>query len=272
MAATFESATVDLTPGVSFAPAKPAGLAVGDILIAIARCTDGRTISPPVGWTEFENNSDGTNRTYIFTRTADAGDAAAVNFTFTASGAFNAGGVILIRISGAVETGIVSGFATGPNAPAVTCPDITTLVNNCLVIWGASQSLDSGPATIADGTECIDAEDASGVWVYAATDPVAVAGLVTGPVISKSGFGEARAFSIAISPSGVVPIPPIPGDSISGSELAILTARAGQMRAGTGRASYAPRDTVNAAGTGVGGFIRYRRVYPAAVTYTVVKT
>ncbi len=56
------------------------------------------------------------------------------------------------------------------------------------------------------------------------------------------------------------------------TNLAILTARAGVMRAGVSRASYVPRDTVNSTGTGIGGFIRYKRVYPAAVAYTVVKT
>lgn len=201
MAATFESATVDTTPGTSLAPAKPTGLAVGDILVAIARCVDSRTISPPAGWATFENNTDGVDRTYIFTKTADASDVAAVSFTFTVSGAFNAAAVTVLRISSAVATGIVSAYATGANAPTVTCPDITTPVNDCLVIWGASQSLDSGPATIASGTERIDQEDASGVWIYAATIAAPSAGAVTGPIISKSGFGQARAFSIAISPS-----------------------------------------------------------------------
>jgi hypothetical protein len=61
--------------------------------------------------------------------------------------------------------------------------------------------------------------------------------------------------------------------TISGTmKLAILTARAGQMRAGVSRASYVPRDTVNAAGNGVGGFVRYKRVYVTPITYTVVKT
>lgn len=61
--------------------------------------------------------------------------------------------------------------------------------------------------------------------------------------------------------------------TIRGSnKLAILTARAGVMRAGVGRASYVPKDTVNAAGTGDGGFVPYTRTYPAAVTYTRVRS
>lgn len=61
--------------------------------------------------------------------------------------------------------------------------------------------------------------------------------------------------------------------TISGTtKLAILTARAGQMRAGVSRASYVPRDTINAAGNGTGGFIRYKRIYTPAIAYTVVKT
>lgn len=58
--------------------------------------------------------------------------------------------------------------------------------------------------------------------------------------------------------------------ALSGTQLAILTARAGQMRASTGRASYIPRATINKAGTGVGGFVRYAETYVAPTTYTVV--
>lgn len=60
--------------------------------------------------------------------------------------------------------------------------------------------------------------------------------------------------------------------AITGRELAILTARAGAGRAGAMRAAYTPRDTVNSAGISTGPFVRYKRVYRAPTTYTVVKT
>lgn len=206
MAATFQSAASDQVTAdldTSIVVPKPTGLAVGDLMVAVAGCGDSRSVSPPAGWTTLEDTTNGTYRIAIFTRVATSGDVAATDFTFTASGGFSAASVGILRISSALDTGIVTAYATGPNDTSVTCADVTTVANGSLVIWGAYQGgASAGPGSIpGPATERIDVTSSFGGWFYAATEDRAAAGTATGPVITKNAFSSARAFSIAISPA-----------------------------------------------------------------------
>jgi hypothetical protein len=60
--------------------------------------------------------------------------------------------------------------------------------------------------------------------------------------------------------------------AINDSDKALTTARFGAMRFGAFRFGYTPRDTVTAAGVDGGPQIHHDRVYPPAVTYTLVKS
>lgn len=206
MAATFQSAASDAVvddADTSLVVTKPSGLAVGDLMVAVASSTDSRTVAPPGGWTTFEDTSNGTNRTSVHTKIADAGDAAASNFTFTTSAGFSNASVALLRISGAIATGIVTAYNTGANDTTVTCANVTTVADGSLVIWGAHQVANSGPATIpGPAVERVDVSSVAAGWLFAATEDRPTAGTATGPVITKTGFSAARAYSIAISPSG----------------------------------------------------------------------
>lgn len=207
MAAVYESSSADVatdSSDTSLVAAKPTGLVAGDVLVAVAFCLDSRTISPPSGWTVVADDSDAsTGRLYVFSRVADAVDASATDFTFAVSSGFNTASVALTRISGATAAGIVTAFAVGTNSSEITCPNVTTPATDSLVLWGAAQSLDAGPATIARGTERQDVENSTAqAWIYLATEAGGPAGLKTGPVITKTGFGAARAFAVAVAPSG----------------------------------------------------------------------
>lgn len=210
MAAAFQSSTSDQVAAdldTDLVVTKPVGLAAGDLMVAVAGCGDNRTIAPPAGWTTVEDSTDGLYRFAVFTRIATAGDVAASNFTFTVNGTFSAASIGLLRISGAIDTGIITAYATGPNDTSITCANVTTAVNGSLVIWGAYQGgANSGPASIpGPSVERIDIGNAFGGWYYAATEDRATAGLATGPVITKTGFSASRGFSIAIRPSGGTP-------------------------------------------------------------------
>lgn len=194
------TAVATTTSQTSFQPAKPTSLAVGDLMLAICNCADSRTFSTPTGWTSLISggNTDGTNRTYFFTKVADSSDVAATNFTFTCSATFNGGVVSLHRISGASTNAPTTGFATGTNSQTQTAPTITTPSNNCLVFWGCYHAANDS-STASKGTERTDVGNATGgAWQSTYTNLEATAGSITGAVITTTGFGAKRVFSIAI--------------------------------------------------------------------------
>lgn len=80
---------------------KPSGLAVGDFMIALVFFKEGsaRSVSTPSGW----SNLHGTNQEtsiYTFTRTADASDVSASNFTFSGSGNLTYAAGAILRVTG----------------------------------------------------------------------------------------------------------------------------------------------------------------------------
>lgn len=177
-------------------------ITAGDRLIAIAGCATGLSVSAPGGWTTEQNDTNGTYRIYVFTKVASSGDAAAANFTFTVSGGFSNGIVAVLGFSGASTNALTAGFSTGANSQSQTAPTITTPSNDCIVLWGWASSANS--TTTADkGTERIDTQQATpavGMAVY--TDPVATAASTTGAVLTTSGFGAKRVFSLALEAAG----------------------------------------------------------------------
>jgi hypothetical protein len=202
MSAAWQSANSDPTTSTadtSMVVTKPTGLAVGDLLVAFGGCVNSRTIAPPAGWTEVANSAPGSDaRVYVWTKVADSTDAAATDFTFTASGIFNSAVVSVHRVSVASTNTPTTGFATGTNSTTQTCPTITTPSNNCLVFWGCYEP--SNTSSTADkGTERVDnGNGTSGCWMSQYTNLEATAGSITGAVITTAGFGVKRVYSVAI--------------------------------------------------------------------------
>jgi hypothetical protein len=109
---------------------------------------------------------------------------------------------VVVRVAGGTNTGLTSAFATGANSQTLACANLTSPGSGSLALWGFYQpSGTSGPATISRGTERYDAQNATaGVSLYLATEDVG-SGTITGPTITKTGFGAGRAFSIGIATS-----------------------------------------------------------------------
>ena len=122
---------------------KPAGLAVGDLLLAYVVFTQSATGSPtlPSGWATASGGStawDATTfaGTYVAWKIADSGDVAASDFTFTSSGGspYSTSGIIR-RITGAdgtapidvASTQVTASGSTG-NYPSVTTTGIDRLI------------------------------------------------------------------------------------------------------------------------------------------------
>jgi hypothetical protein len=184
------------TSDTSIVVTSPAG--TGGRLYAIGNCADARTISAPAGWTQEQNDTSGTYRTYLWSRDDDA----AGSYTFTASGTFNNAAVSVHRVSGASSNAAAAGFATGGNSQTQTAPTITTPSANCLVFWGVFIA-GTGTATADKGTERADITNATASAHHAVyTNLEATAGSITGAVITTTEFGAKRVFSFAVESSG----------------------------------------------------------------------
>ena len=143
----FESASsFFVLAGAAIALPKPAGLAVGDLMVGLvqknlAGPTGVWTL--PAGWTSLEETDPGgagplNPKTLLAEKIADAGDVAASTFTFSHSDVTtpNMNGIIL-RVRG--TAGLASKAITklpGPNSPisVMICPDLVTTEGIDLIV------------------------------------------------------------------------------------------------------------------------------------------
>lgn len=103
--------------GATCTVTKPTGLAVGDMMcaMAISHSDSGTapTVTPPAGWSTYTSYTDESFMIqYVFYKVADSADVAASNFSFTHSGTNTRVQVGIARISGAPST-LATGNATG---------------------------------------------------------------------------------------------------------------------------------------------------------------
>jgi hypothetical protein len=227
--ATWQSANSDPTTSTadtSMVVAAPPGIVAGELLLGFGGCVTARTIATPAGWTTIANDSDGTNRVYVWTKVADSGDAAATDFTFTASSGFNSAMVAVHRVSGASANAPTTAFSTGTNSQTQTAPTLTTPSANCLVFWGAYLATSTAVSSTADkGTERIDAGNTTGVcWMSQYTNLEVTAGSITGAVITTTAFGAKRVYSVAVESGAAAAAPQARGIGSGG--------RLGGQRAG----------------------------------------
>lgn len=102
--ATVESVTTTnwADSRTSVTVAKPTGLTVGDLMVALVAVSANSVTLSATGWTSArsqENSGDGI-KGEIFWKIADSGDVAASNFTFNQSGAGTGMAGAILRISG----------------------------------------------------------------------------------------------------------------------------------------------------------------------------
>lgn len=115
--------TTNFPTSGSAAPAKPANLAVGDILMACVIAQDAGTtvgFTTPTGWTKISEDINGHGGMAIFGKIADAADVAASTFTFVTSAARAGAG--LSRITTDNPSSI---FEKVSHANALTTPGFT---------------------------------------------------------------------------------------------------------------------------------------------------
>jgi hypothetical protein len=121
--------------GSSLVINKPAGTAVGDLLIA-AVATDGNhatTLAPPAGWTAVEVSQQGGAVTFgVWWKLAGASEAA--DYTFSWSGGEKAYGMVM-RFTGHDPVNPIHVSAnTGGTSASPTAPGVTTTVPDTMIL------------------------------------------------------------------------------------------------------------------------------------------
>lgn len=169
MAIAYESVTsTSTTAGPSVTITKPSGLAVGDEMYAQIICF-GASLTTPTGWTAIYNAVMVNSPIAVFSKTADSGDVAASDFTFTGSTISQISGTIL-HVSG---LGIVDDSASvvmSGTSPAVTASAITPVWPNSLDIIFLFGRLNSNSA-ISFSTPSIATDNP--IWTSRSSDSYA---------------------------------------------------------------------------------------------------
>lgn len=141
---------------------KPAGLAVGELLVAAIQFADAGSataVSAPAGWTTLEtvDMTDGLRRLTVFYIIATSTETAASNFTFTASNTCTIGGGML-RISGVApgseiqtsEQDVFSGAST--TSISFTSTLTPNHTDNLILLILCARSGTAGAASISSYT------------------------------------------------------------------------------------------------------------------------
>ena len=139
---------------------KPTGLAAGDLMIAVLTYSDGTESQfyALTGWTAVIGTDDGDLVTTVLCRVADAGDAAASDFTFTKTAGdevVNLCGA-LFRITGAGFTGSANITAqdkgTSSDASAIYTGGITPTADSLLMFIATSGAVSTTASGYAIAT------------------------------------------------------------------------------------------------------------------------
>lgn len=203
--------------GASLVIPKPAGLIVGDLLVAIVAWNTVTSADLKSGWTSIAN-IDAALASRAQFKIADSGDVAASDFTFTVtgSGTSDSGAGILYRISN-FDAGSpidVSGTGTGSSQNPI-CPDVTTTVDDCLLMQPAVLAGTIGgkgtqtPPSGGTRESWISANDTNDCTATSGYDVLATAG-ATGTAtwsITPAAAQDWHGYTIAIAPEVADTVP-----------------------------------------------------------------
>lgn len=205
MAVAFRSTTEgSSSSATSVAPAKPAGLADGDIIIAVFNHDGDGTMSAPDGtWTaaHAEIGTVQTVRSWYKVITDAAGEPATYTFSTTITTTMRC---VLCAYSGVDTTTPMDATATTSNnasSTVVKAVSITTVTNNAVVVWAGC--IDSGTFTCTKPTAVTNRYQATTLYRMTLGDFVQATAGATGD--QDGSIGTARVnigVHIALRPAG----------------------------------------------------------------------
>lgn len=172
------SSTTAAGSGGVVSPAKPASLAVGDLMIgwACQQNNTSATMSPPSGsWTLIRSDSANTGGIFIgstYWKVADSADVAAASFAFTGNAGSSGGhtAAILMRITGYGTTFVSNGNSNTPGSGAITTTGVTPGIASLLIILTGGQGTTtrtiSGQAVANNNPAWTEIQDFAGDFMY----------------------------------------------------------------------------------------------------------
>lgn len=198
MTANYESHShdgADSHEDVTLSPAVPTGLQVGDYMVAIGVITN-NTLSPPEGWVQQENYTEGPLDLYVWTKVADLGDTSDLG-NWTAGGTYASPAVTVLRFTGADTTGVDTGSGNNGSDTSAECNNITVTEDDSLVLWivVSAASSSTGTGEIADND---DGAYSNQIGVY---EEAADAGIASGITITIDTYISWSTFAIALAPA-----------------------------------------------------------------------
>lgn len=151
-------------PAASIAISVPAGIAVGDLLLAqvAVRGGTGTTVTPPAGWTLVTSGDSTTNlKQSIYYRLVDGTEPASYTFSFSSNQRAAAG---MIAYRGVDTSAPVNVFSTRVNASStsVTTTAVTTTVSDTMIVGLFATATVSSFTPPAGMTERYDAATSAG--------------------------------------------------------------------------------------------------------------
>lgn len=141
--------------GTSVVVPKPSGLTAGDLMVAHITARTNVTVTNPGSWTTIRSETiSGVLTSHLAWKIADAGDAAASNFTFTLSGsAVNLGSITAFTgHHTSSPIGANNGTATGSNSTTCSSAAITPAGANSMICFFATMGGSNGDAQIGSYT------------------------------------------------------------------------------------------------------------------------
>jgi hypothetical protein len=152
-APNYVSSASTAAPGATtFTVTKPAGLAVGDLMISLIYNTSNMAgLVGPSGFTFFSAayNVSGSYYSRAAYKVADAADVAAANFTFTLASGFGGSGLMMFAFRGAHPTSPIQDYTTAltTGSTSINYNSATAAsTNNLIVALGESSTNPGAPA------------------------------------------------------------------------------------------------------------------------------
>jgi hypothetical protein len=233
MAIAFRAAGTGNINGTALVVTAPAGLADGDVMLAVI---GGRgsslTCTPPAGWTSVITQIRSTvGKLFIFSKVA-SGESGSYTFTLNVSSQHSGGILAFTGVNTTTPVNVSAGAQDGTSVTAHVAPDITTTVDGCMILRAAMEAVsgvNSSYTWPAPATERFDVTGTDGTVrqvTSAATEPQTTAG-ATGTRTGTSAQATSYAsVSVALAPQPVNPpintvAPAITGTLTSGSTLTV---------------------------------------------------
>jgi len=268
MAVTLRS--VGISPAINSTTCiivKPAGLAVGDLMIAQVGLYAPRTITPPSGWTLIRTDAGATiDQSSLYTKIAVQADVDATDFTFTLSATTNNKGAISAWYGHDATTPINAhnGQYNATASTTVTSPQITPLVANCMILMVGSHTANATFSDYAIQYNNPASWNEAYDLLYYGGASIAM-GYAIRPETTATGLGTITISASSSNTGQLVAIAPVAGVTHYGA----ATLSGSGVLAGIGRGIFAGKSTLS--GTGLLSAIG-RGIFAAKATLTGVGT